>query len=100
MFGQEDRVEELLLRATWACALECPELVGIQQAFSDENGQIEATVPIVADAGHEWLLATLLPPFDLASSSWDDLDNGLWIQVQQLLEAAQHHPVDDIPHMW
>ena len=85
------------VRATWACALERPGLVGVQQPFSGAAGQEEIMVPIVADEGREWLLATLLHPFDLNSAEWNDPETGMQARVQRLLDAARQHPIKGEP---
>lgn len=85
------------VRATWACALHRPGLVGVQQIFSNAAEHTEVVVPIVADNGREWMLPTLLYPFNLASTKWNDLETGLRARVQRLQETAQQYKIADKP---
>ncbi|MDQ2713819.1 MAG: hypothetical protein M3Z08_02820 [Chloroflexota bacterium] len=85
------------VRATWLCALERPGLVGVQQTFASEPGQAEVVVPIVAEEGREWIIATLRRPFDLNAVDWNDPQTGLQGRVQRMLAAARQHPVRGEP---
>ncbi len=85
------------IRATWLCALERPGLVGVQQTFASEPGQASVVVPIVADGGREWIIATLRHPFDLNAADWNDPQTGLQGRVQRMLAAARQHPVRGEP---
>jgi hypothetical protein len=92
------------VRATWACALERPGLVGVQQAFA------EVIVPVVADGGREWILPTLLFPVDKAQivkkderrrqrlakreAAWSDIETGLLGRVLWMQERAKGILVD------
>ncbi len=85
------------IRATWACALEQRGLVGVMQTFTEEARREPVLVPVFADEGREWVIATLLYPFDLDTSAWNDPQNGLQARVQTLLDTAQRHPIDSEP---
>ncbi|HET8910807.1 MAG TPA: hypothetical protein VFN23_05050 [Ktedonobacteraceae bacterium] len=78
------------IRATLACALRRPGLVGVEQQVTDPTQQKSLTVLVMADGGREWLVPTLLFPFDRDSSDWSDPQTGLRVRVQVLLDLAQH----------
>ncbi len=91
---KQARIQLDYVRATWACALQQTGLVGVEQSVTSKeyDGTTEQVlVPIVADQGRTWVIATLLHPFHLDEPAWNDLQTGLEAQVWRLLIAAEHH---------
>lgn len=81
------------VRATWACARLQKGLVGVQQEVTirQEDGTTQQIyVPVIADQGHTWLVASLLYSFNLDEEAWSDPQSGLAVQTQRLLEAAKY----------
>ncbi|HLI04999.1 MAG TPA: hypothetical protein VKV40_00350 [Ktedonobacteraceae bacterium] len=97
-----DALSDLLadMRATLVCAHKMPDVVDLCHPvmLHEETGEEwEIEVPIVRAAGHVWMIATLLYPFKLNSSAWEDEQEGLRARVQRLLVAARQHPVGGEP---
>jgi hypothetical protein len=81
------------VRAIWACARLQKGLVGVQQEVTirQEDGITQQVyVPVIANEGRTWLIATLLHPFNLDEEAWNDPASGLATQVQRLLDTAKY----------
>jgi hypothetical protein len=88
------------IRATWACALQSPGLIGVAQTVPLESvGEASETiaVPVIAHHGHTWLYPTLSYPFDLHDPAWNAPQHGLENRIWHLLDAAQHNPIAGAP---
>ncbi|MBV9617470.1 MAG: hypothetical protein JO031_18610 [Ktedonobacteraceae bacterium] len=93
MILDQARIQLDQVRATWACALRQTGLVGVAQTMVSQERQgttEQVLVPIVADQGRSWIIATLLFPFDLDDPAWNAPQSGLEALVWSLLIAAEH----------
>jgi hypothetical protein len=85
------------VRATWACALQSRDLVGVAQVWTGGDPPRTLEFPVVADGGRTWLLPTLLHPFDLNDEAWNDAEAGLKARVRSLLATSRQNLIAGEP---